>query len=752
MERNRRGRPRHPDVLTPAEWRVLDALREGGTNAEIAERLGLSLDTVKYHISNMLAKLELRDRRTLASWRPEERRGRLPAWFAVPAAVWSVARPIAWVGAGTAAAAGVVVGVVAIVALVAVVLVTAGGDADPPLAVAPPPTQTSTPSPTEAPTVSPTPPLPSPSPTPVPSPTRTSTPTPAPMPSPTSTPTPTPTVTGTPAVAPMPPPAPPAVTTTAPLLTREDLGIREVDLGEVMATTDVTRVFYDAGEYVPASGLYFLDIGTGTVEYWDDQYARMSVDHQVVLGRSFRHDRVTGLTHMWDAPLVDWWESRDGERLLFNVPQGESDVFVLVDRSMHPIGQIALALDREIHSWRDRRWDTERGDRFVFTRYGPTFNAETHRRYVVADNLLRPIAEPDVSPFLPHPSGRHIFSAADGLIYLFDLDGGDGVPIEPTLVWTMPVKSQVPTPESPELGRSIQYRTAGDGLTVLGPDVSGCRVVRYAVDGTVLSDVSVRCLWFFDPLHDPQISPDGTLVTTVTQVATLEGFSGDPALLGMSTSIFDAKTGEELLRVRGVHGSGYWLLDGSGVEFRTSLGRRAVMLAGHWSWRTVRQVKEIPLYGALVSELGDVVVTGPAPAAIPSLEQRLRQDDDIVFAGTPYLRWSWSEARNELGADIRWLHRGHAPGPEAPPPLFPVIEVPPFDDRLLVEVVVGTCLNVREEPSLDAQIAECLPNGALALTDYFVGTWMHIRTEDGVEGWAHADYLRWHSDGVRLEE
>lgn len=50
MERNRGGRPRHPDVLTPAEWRVLDALREGGTNAEIAARLGLSPDTVKTHI------------------------------------------------------------------------------------------------------------------------------------------------------------------------------------------------------------------------------------------------------------------------------------------------------------------------------------------------------------------------------------------------------------------------------------------------------------------------------------------------------------------------------------------------------------------------------------------------------------------------------------------------------------------------------------------------------------------------------
>ena len=112
MDRNRGGRPRHPDVLTPAEWRVLEALRDGGTNAEIGARLGLSLDTVKYHISNMLAKLELRDRRALAAWRPEERRGRLGAVLAVPAVVWAVVgRPLVWVGVGTAAVAGVAVAV-----------------------------------------------------------------------------------------------------------------------------------------------------------------------------------------------------------------------------------------------------------------------------------------------------------------------------------------------------------------------------------------------------------------------------------------------------------------------------------------------------------------------------------------------------------------------------------------------------------------------------------------------------------------
>ena len=59
----RGGRPPHPDLLTPAEWRVLEELRGGRTNAEIAVRLGVSPDAVKYHVSNMLAKLDGRHRR-----------------------------------------------------------------------------------------------------------------------------------------------------------------------------------------------------------------------------------------------------------------------------------------------------------------------------------------------------------------------------------------------------------------------------------------------------------------------------------------------------------------------------------------------------------------------------------------------------------------------------------------------------------------------------------------------------------------
>ena len=52
-----RGRPPHPDVLTPAEWKVLDMLRHGMRRAEIARRRGITVDAVKYHLANISGKL-----------------------------------------------------------------------------------------------------------------------------------------------------------------------------------------------------------------------------------------------------------------------------------------------------------------------------------------------------------------------------------------------------------------------------------------------------------------------------------------------------------------------------------------------------------------------------------------------------------------------------------------------------------------------------------------------------------------------
>lgn len=117
--RHTRGRPPHPDVLTPAEWRVLEQLRQGIPNAEIAERLGVSINTVKTHVSNMLAKLELDDRGALAAWSGDPAEVSRRALRGVPALLaplrWAqrsaqaLATPakIVAVGVGTVAFAGV---------------------------------------------------------------------------------------------------------------------------------------------------------------------------------------------------------------------------------------------------------------------------------------------------------------------------------------------------------------------------------------------------------------------------------------------------------------------------------------------------------------------------------------------------------------------------------------------------------------------------------------------------------------------
>src|SRR5471030_282983 len=69
MESQReRGRPAHADVLTPAEWRVVEAVRHGMTNPEIALRQGISTDAIKYHVANALQKLNFSSRAELRRW------------------------------------------------------------------------------------------------------------------------------------------------------------------------------------------------------------------------------------------------------------------------------------------------------------------------------------------------------------------------------------------------------------------------------------------------------------------------------------------------------------------------------------------------------------------------------------------------------------------------------------------------------------------------------------------------------------
>lgn len=96
----RRGRPRHPDILTPREWEVLALVREGLSNPQIGERLGITADAAKYHVSEILSKLSVATREEAAAWRPE------PAEVAVLRPAWTRALglALAWAGAAVALA------------------------------------------------------------------------------------------------------------------------------------------------------------------------------------------------------------------------------------------------------------------------------------------------------------------------------------------------------------------------------------------------------------------------------------------------------------------------------------------------------------------------------------------------------------------------------------------------------------------------------------------------------------------------
>ena len=69
---SRRGRPPHPDILTPREWEVLELLRRDLRNSEIAERLAITERGVKFHVSEIISKLGVTSRHEAAAWRPED--------------------------------------------------------------------------------------------------------------------------------------------------------------------------------------------------------------------------------------------------------------------------------------------------------------------------------------------------------------------------------------------------------------------------------------------------------------------------------------------------------------------------------------------------------------------------------------------------------------------------------------------------------------------------------------------------------
>ena len=618
------------------------------------------------------------------------------------------------------------------------------------------PTPTTEPTQTPAATVSVTATL-----TPTPTPTAVATPTPTPTeatgPSPTPTPAPTEAATPTPVPTPAEPVEATPTTTPEPLVTAEDLGIREIDTEEALAQAGLTYVEYGPGEVAPGdSGLYLLNVEAGSVEGWAGRAKvsrgfhfgtglEISSNNRFLLwnipwemSQPFLHDRWTGRTYTWDAEPVESWETDEGYRFYFRLPERGTTFFVLVDGSMddgspQPVAELALPGDVRV---------------------------TLHR----------------------HPNGRHVFAedATTGLLHLFDLQQAGTNSIAPSTTWTLPFAENPFVKGASSF--SLNFRTIPEGLIGIGPDGTGsCRVARYGLDGAALSDAPMPCLWGVD------VSPNGHFYSAESFPVPWQQdhapWKDDYFFYSLATSIFDTATGQELLRVKGALFSSTdwpssrsaWLADSSGVAVETATGEYVVTVSGTWG---PKQFRALPAQSGLESpgnggNFANAFHYGPEGAL--SMEVQVSDGAGQVTSSLAFGHSSGEHASERLLARIDWgsvshelrVDAGQPPGVDfgygwLPSPLGPEIERAPLDERLLVEVVVETCLNLRREPLHDAEVVACLPDGVVAETDDYAcdyndygretcrAGWMHLRADDGLEGWADAEHLRWAGDGISL--
>lgn len=138
---------------------------------------------------------------------------------------------------------------------------------------------------------------------------------------------------------------------------------------------------------------------------------------------------------------------------------------------------------------------------------------------------------------------------------------------------------------------------------------------------------------------------------------------------------------------------------------------------------------------------------------------------DILDAPFDAVPVAWlSDSTFLVTADLEWEALGE-PASDAARPRLPVLidvldgtatalEVPgntlgdgwavaaqlgPFAE---IAVGAGDCLNLRTAPSLDSGVLRCIADAALVERLTPLGSWVHVRTSDGVEGWVSGEFVR----------
>ena len=708
MTRRGRGRPPHPDILTPAEWRILDEVRTGATNAEIAIKLGISPYTVKYHVSNILGKLELRNRRQIATWQPERERVRLPQL--VGARLRAFLAPLALLPKpllGTAAATVAVL--VAIPTVVLAILLTRPEE---PIDV-----------------------VLTPDPSPSPAAPATATPTPTPAATPEPSPTPEPEASPTPEATPEPTPEPTPESEPQPESTPNALGIREIPTDEVFV-----RLEYAPGELIDEeASIYFLDVETGAVEGWRSVAGVepfFSPGYRHAATDAALHDRETGRTFAWDPDALQ------------------------------------VAGFEEAPYWQgptDSYSTGTSGEGVAFRRLDVPVAAGV-QRYVVVDPSMNEAGAFEI------PSGWDVLQ--------WNLDAGFALASDGTAMHIVDVSTgsslAIDQPEAPRPPASGQWFAtvgyAGEYADVGGASAAGaqgsCQAMRRDWgSGEVLSDISVDC--FFGDSAGARLSPDGRLLAAATRVLDCcdEWFGHDYYYALTAISLFDATSGDELLRVAGAtfpfrqNGGGdasVWLADSSALVVETVSGLQIVTVDGQW----------LTLPRSLSSGHLRPSTSDPGRFIHDRLATVVDLNGQILVS--PQFHQSVSlvhSAWNPSGEEVRLLPRidGKGASPVASS-LLPAIQLPPFDDALTAEVVVDTCLNVREQATTDSEIVVCLPpervveliahpdDGYIVEGPCFEEdldgrcVWVHVLTEEGEQGWAYTDFLAWPGTPLAVPE
>ena len=340
-----------------------------------------------------------------------------------------------------------------------------------------------------------------------------------------------------------------------------------------------------------------------------------------------------------------------------------------------------------------------------------------------------------------------LLASGDGQLHVFDVTSGESVAFD-------------------HPGGSMHVIPSGEGFTVVTEDAtsSTCRLARYEWTATTVTDVSFACI----RLHGlggagVHLSPDGRWIAALTRM--LDG--DEPASPGdshdiVALSIFDAATGEEALRVGGalflgevlIAGATPWLADSSGLVVGTVAGVQIVDLEDGWA----------PSPPALSSSTWVLPAPDDASRITLGVSTVADLEGNILARASVEQAESWSswgstsqELRIEALPNARgWFGAWYG----VVPSILPAIQLPPFDDSLTAQVTVDSCLNVRSEPTTESDIEVCLPPGRVVelvahpASGYVVEgpcfeddagpcVWVYVLTEDGEQGWAYSDFLRW---------